>query len=154
MSNMTSSDPDSVPLAAFPLAWRWTQPNHHLLAPSVLATIRTLSPRAASKLATRIIFQCTEGLDRAPVQQVATDGDASVVRDWLEGLGVRTSEPVILRWDNTTAVATIWQTFADHWDAFCYPTSDDVDIWAPACDWVLYYHHYQVLELRLRNAAA
>ena len=154
MTNMPLSDPDSVPLAAFPLAWRWTQPNQHLLAPSVLATIRAFSPTAASKLDPNNLLHCREGTDQAPARRVATDGDQSVVRDWLEGLSVGPSEPVIISWDNTTAIATIWQTFADHWDAFCYPSSDDVAISAPACDWVLCYSHYEVLELRFRNAAA
>ncbi len=149
MPHLSLDDSDYLPLAAFPLAWRWTLANQHPLSPTVLATIRPLTPARATEIHDLALARCAQGSSNPQARQVPTDGARSAVRDWLEGLGVGPSETIILSWDRTTAVATIWQTFLDHWDAFCYPGSDDVTIWPPTCDWALCYRHYDVLELRL-----
>ena len=148
------ADSDYVPLAESPLAWRWTDADQHALSASALATIRPLTRGKAAEIHDLSLARRSQQSSNRQPRQVQTDGDRSVVRTWLEDLAVGPSEPVILSWDATTAVVTIWRTFLDHWDAFCYPASDDVAIWAPACDWSLCYYHYEVLELSLGDAAA
>ncbi len=79
--------------------------------------------------------------------------DPASVRQRLEALAISPSDPVIVSWDRQTAVITQWATFVRHWDAFCYPSSDDVTVWSPSDDWTLCYRHFQVLEIGRRRPA-
>ena len=71
----------------------------------------------------------------------------------LEALGIAPDRPVVVHWDARTAALTDWGTFAAHWGAFCYPSSDDVTVWEPGADWTLAYWHYEVIQFRQRDRA-
>ena len=60
---------------------------------------------------------------------------------------------VTVRWDSTTAVRTTWKVFADHWDDFCYPGSDDVEVFPLTGEWLLLYHHWEQFEWGRRRQA-
>jgi hypothetical protein len=138
---------DFAPLDEFPLLWRWTRPTHDVLPSEVLATIRPLRPATARALAPAASAQCLERGRSAAALTFAADADAPrSARRQLDALGIGAADAIVVSWDAETAVATAWATFVAHWDAFCYPSSDDVTVWAPGGGWTLCYRHFQVME--------
>ena len=78
---------------------------------------------------------------------ISAEWDAPVfVRDRLAALPVAADERVILSWSDALAVETRWRTFVRYWDAFCYPSTDDVTMWSPGGDSTLCYRHFQVIQ--------
>src|SRR5687768_10530675 len=122
----------------FPLAWRWIDRQHHLLPSDVLAEIRPLAEASAEIIAAEARDRCRE----APVSEFAETwsaewDDPDSVRKRLQLLAISRSASVLVSWDERTAVETSWSVFYRYWDAFCYPSSDDVSVWSPAADWVV-----------------
>jgi hypothetical protein len=128
----------------FPLAWRWTQPSHDVLPPEVMARIVPV-PQAAAPPGVAPLGV----LDRSSFDAVET-GSADVSRvegtQWLRPLAVASDEQVVVGWDTTLAVRTTWEVFADYWGDFCYPSSDDVEVFPRSHEWLLLYHHWQQFE--------
>ena len=126
------------PMAAFSLAWRWTSASHAILPDEELALIRPLSPSSADVVA-------KEALARRPdargIRIFAPAEQADLVANALATLPIARDEVVLVSWDSHTAAETTWSLFRRHWDSFCYPSSDDVTIWAPSSPWTLAYDH-------------
>jgi hypothetical protein len=148
------STADFVPLDDFPLLWRWTRRSYDLLPAPALATIRPLGECAAAAVAPEAAARCGQVAGAAIEFALDTGGeDASAVRSWLARLEIPAVVPVIVSWAPHLAIVTCWETFAQHWDAFCYPASDDVTVWAPGDGWTLCYHHFERLEYVHRRPA-
>jgi hypothetical protein len=138
---------DFAPLDDFPLVWRWTRRSHDLLPTAVLATIRPLSPAAARALAAEAAARCRgRRASELDLSILAEWDDADSVRGRLQELEIEDNEQIILSWSQSVALLTRWGTFARYWDAFCYPSSDDVTVWSRTGDWTLCYRHFQVIE--------
>jgi hypothetical protein len=58
-----------------------------------------------------------------------------------------------VRWDASTAVRTTWDVFTEYWDDFCYPSSDDVEVFPQSGEWLLLYHHWEQFEWGHRRQA-
>lgn len=145
---------DFAPLDDFPLIWRWTSEAHHLLSTEALATIRPLSPGKAAELAPEAAALCAPRPVSAYELTISAEwDDPGSVAARLAELPVAPDQAVVAGWDARTAVVTLWGTFARHWGAFCYPSSDDVTVWAPGGDWVLCYRHFQFIEFGRRATA-
>lgn len=145
MRELTAAD--FAPLDDFPLLGRWTRRSHDLLPSAVLGTIRPLAPAAAAELGPEAASRC----QGRPVSELelsisAEWDDAGPVRQRLWALGIPSDERVILSWTRDLAVETRWETFVRYWDAFCYPSSDDVTVWSRRGDWTLCYRHFQLIE--------
>jgi len=145
---------DFAPLDDFPLLWRWTKPSHDVLPSAVLATIQPLSATAATELALERAARCADrGAAEWQMTIKAESGEEIRVREWLEALDIEPEARVVVSWDRGTAVATLWQTFVAHWDAFCYPSSDDVSVWTPGAEWMLCFRHVAVFEFSASHPA-
>ena len=156
---------DFQPLDDFPLLWRWSQPSHDVLPSGVLAEIRALAPARASELSAEAVALTERGRRVGGLTLIAADGDhADDVRSRLAALRIESKAPVIVSWDPSTAVVTHWGIFTRYWDAFCYPSSDDVTVWpvpssvdgagAMSAPWVLCYHHSEVFAFGYLGAGA
>ena len=145
---MTELDESAfAPLDDFPLLWRWTSPRYDLLAPAVLATIRPLRPDVAQELEPSATAWCSDRRTVEMEMTICAEGDEQEsVRARLVALGIDPRTRIVLSWSADTAAATVWSTFLAHWDAFCYPSSDDVTIWAPGEEWVLCYQHFEIFQ--------
>ncbi len=55
-------------------------------------------------------------------------------------------ERIVVSWSSDIALVTRWDTFLDHWDAFCYPSSDDVTVMPLRGGWALCYYHDELME--------
>jgi hypothetical protein len=146
---------DRRPLDDFPLLGRWTRREHHRLSAEVLGTITPLSVSRALELAPEAAKRC--------VARRAAEWDLSISAEWddpepvrerLRQQGVDPNAIVVASWDQNTAIALPWSVFVDFWDAFCYPSSDDVTVWDPGASWVLCYRHYQLIEFGFMPPAA
>ena len=126
----------------FPLAWRWTQPSHNVLPPEVMAQIVPLQRVTSSHGAT-----ARGGLGQLnDVRTGSADVSSEEGSKWLRLLPVAPADEVIVRWDASTALRTTWQVFTEYWDDFCYPSSDDVDVFPTSGEWLLRYHHWEQFE--------
>lgn len=160
-SGFEMNDADFVPLSDFQLHWRWTEQNHTLLSPEELARIRPLDEVAAKRAWDRAAswhagaapdddgrpsmehFPSLETLERAHEQ----DGAA-----WLAArLGESGRTPILVTWQPNCAVLTDAELFTRHWESFCYPASDDVDVWPLDAAWVVTYWHEEQLWFGLRG---
>jgi len=146
---------DFAPLDEFPLLGRWTRRTHDLLPSDVLATIRPLVPAVAAALAPEAVSRCEPQAVSDREVTISAEWDApEPVRDRLAALPILPDERVILSWSDDVAVETRWKTFVRYWDAFCYPSTDDVTVWSLGGDWTVCYRHFQVIQFgRTRPAA-
>ena len=135
----------------FPLAWRWMQPSHNVLPPEVMTRIIPV----AEAIAPPGVIAHGE-LDRSAFPEFQT-ASADVLGEegtkWLRLLPVALSEEVIVRWNASTAIRTTWEVFTEYWDDFCYPSSDDVEVFPQSSEWLLLYHHWEEFEWSLRRPA-
>ena len=135
----------------FPLAWRWTQPTHNVLPPEAMARIMPIPDAAAPAGVT-----ARGELQRASFDEVKTvsaDVSCEEGTEWLRSLPVPLSEQVTVRWDTSTAVHTTWEVFTRYWDDFCYPGSDEVEVFSQLGAWLLLYHHWEQFEWGRRRQA-
>ena len=51
--------------------------------------------------------------------------------------------PIVVSWDQQTAVVTDFELFTARWEDFCYPSSDDVAVLPLDGSWVLHYWHWE-----------
>jgi hypothetical protein len=136
-----------TPLDQFELAWRWTQPTHAVLPAEALATIRPFtSGRAADLDAQAGRLSRQRPLAQWALSICADDDAAESVREHLRALSIANNTEILVSWSRRAAVLTVWQTFVEYWDDFCYPSSDDVTVWPPSGEWVLCYRHYQHID--------
>jgi hypothetical protein len=138
------------PIDEFPLAWRWTDPRQHPLAPDVLAEIRPLTEASAETIAAEAVDRCRE----ASVSEFAETwsaqwDDPDSVRKRPQLLAIGRSARVLVSWGRRRAVETSWSVFYRRWDAFCYPSSDDVTVWSPGAGWAVCYRHFGVMQVQM-----
>jgi hypothetical protein len=129
----------------FKLFWRWNNPNHFFLPEAVLASMTPLSQNEAREawlkvkmmLDNRDPKQCLfRNVRRYPADDTAYE--------FLATLEIERMKHVLVSWDEDTALHTTWAIFADNWEAFCYPSSDDVAIAPRDNTWVLIYDHFEL----------
>jgi len=138
-------------LADFPLIWRWNSRSHDVLPAAALATIRPFTAVAAAAISHEEVRRCGDELKADDLIEIDAASGESAVRERLAALGVAADEAIVVSWSPSLALLTRWETFVRYWDAFCYPSSDDVTVWAPASDWTLCYWHFEQIHFRRRQ---
>jgi len=137
---------DYQPLDSFPLKWRWTDEQWTLLPPDVLAKIRPLTRARARELYETIYVY--KGVKKGPFEIIDTieveNKNDQEVRDWLMSNLSKIEELVVASWSPDQALVTTAGIFCDHWDDFCYPSSDDLSLLPITQDWILFYSHEEV----------
>lgn len=141
------AETDFRPVESFQLGWRWTDAKYKVLPSDDLSRIRPLTAAKADELMRCVSpFYGSYASDLDPslfteVEMINTSTGASDVADWLRSRHGETSATVAVSWDAEAAVVADWQVFCDHWDAFCYPASDDVAVVPLDGRWALLYFH-------------
>ena len=131
----------------FSLAWRWTSPEHYQLSEEVLCQMVALNSTQSQALAQRhrgLINR--NGLVATAFLQISSHPATGECGDFLRSLDVSPETTVLLSWDEETALRTTWRIFETYWEAFCYPSSDDVTISPESDSWLLYYSHEEKFE--------
>jgi hypothetical protein len=127
-------------IAAFPLIWRWTQPSHALLPADVLKALQPVSSAQIESLCE----SASKSWGPQIIQHRATSDSAETGR-WLASLHPPTGR-VIAVWNRNTALSLPWETFITYWSDFCYPSSDDVDVFVEGGPLVLRWRHDETFE--------
>lgn len=137
-----------------PLAWRWADPNHAVLPDEVLERMIAFAPGEAAGLFKRASGMNGAGglsTDLFEVNVISTvttslaEGSA-----WLRGQQPDAEAKVYLSWQADTAIQTTWGTFADYWSDFCYPSSDDLNVWPEDEAWAFLFHHEEEFQFGRR----
>lgn len=123
----------------FPLSWRWIGPTHADFPVEIIKTFRPLSPDVAGRLAR----SSPEIFSHESLKVDAKD--VLETQRWLKNLEVSDQE-VSLVWSDVLAISLPWSIFCEYWDDFCYPSSDDIDIFLDSEKFVLRWHHYEIFE--------
>lgn len=150
-------DSDFLPFGQFTLAWRFTDARHLVLPTEELTRVRPLVPAKARELHERSAsWVQVDGLFLPPYGEQALLDTGPLVdtaggTHWLRQLGVAAATELLVSWDRQTAVLTDASLFADHWDAFCYPASDDLLAWPFSEEWLLLYFHEERLAFARRS---
>jgi len=133
-----------------PLAWRWTDAKHAILPEATLAQMQALEEVEAKQLNQKSLdFLAGERLSPEKFPTIAchsADVLLEVGRSWLRDQQSDLTAQVFISWQEDLAIRTTWDIFTAHWDAFCYPSSDDVAIWPDSEQWIVFYHHYEEFE--------
>ena len=147
---------DVVPMDQFPLAWRFTDERWDALPGGLRADLHPLRPARARELAAPLTEACAlyhhgEGKPdvhiAAPCESAA---DVERTRERLSDLPIGADERIVVSWEAAVALETSWRTFTTHWQAFCYPSSDDVTVSPLDERWVLCYHHWEAFSFTTR----
>jgi hypothetical protein len=128
---------------SFPLAWRWTQATHSVFPAKVMAQITPIVQEQFEQLDEKML-----GAPESIATNLISTED---VQQWLAHRPIDPETVVTVRWSRELAVVTTWSIFAEYWDDFCYPSSDDVDVVPVTRDWLLQYHHWEAFDFRYRN---
>jgi hypothetical protein len=137
----------------FSLSWRWTEPNQHPLPESVLKELIPLSIEHAAKFDNELYGHVSNArLSQNLYCSIKLFDSDRPCDALLESLNISNECEVIISWDYNTALKTTWKTFKENWEAFCYPSSDDVFIYPENKKWLLFYHHEESFEFGKRKA--
>lgn len=147
---------DFAPLPEFRRAFRFLDPKYNVLPPAALADLHPISPnRLATMNAVLEIASARTATEAAQLTDIDAACESEEVRDRISaalvGLPVPTDQRVIVGWDRDDILETSWRTFCSYWDDFCYPSSDDVTIYALDGSWVLWYHHWERFSFQYRG---
>lgn len=123
----------------FSLSWRWISSTHTNLPDEVVRTLKPLSPETAKRFAQSVPSELSSASLRFEAK------DVLVTQRWLEELGVP-AQRVTVVWNEETAISLPWAGFCEYWDDFCYPSSDDADIFLQNERAFLRWRHYEVFE--------
>lgn len=150
---------DFSDLASFQLSWRWTQEAHTRLQHHELQKIQPILPKVAGRVYRELekavlshfempgqnFFSCgASSLDVAGLDREAT-------ANWINEQLPKEEENVIVSWvsfGRDVAAVVQRDLFIKRWDDFCYPLSDDIDIWAPGLSFVLRYCRDEVFSFK------
>ncbi len=124
----------------FPLAWRWIESSHATLPKEILNKLHPLSLEAALRLVIATPRNFPPGATRFD-----SSGNDEATRHWLKQLSVP-EQRVTISWDQDTALSLPWHAFCEYWDDFCYPSSDDADLFLESGQLFLRWNHYEVFE--------
>jgi len=153
---------DFLDLALFQLSWRWTQEAHTRLPQHELQKIQPIIPKVAGRIYRELekavlshfempgqnFFSCgASSLDVAGL-------DREVTASWINERLPKEEGIVIVSWislGRDVAAFVQRDLFIKRWDDFCYPLSDDIDIWAPGLSFVLRYSRDEVFSFKTCN---
>lgn len=136
------------------LACRWTQEQYSALPAAILDQLMPLAHSDAQLQHEKsLAYLGVDGLSPEYDVVCASTSEMSYQQgvEWLLGRAVFPDEMVSLSWAPRVALATTWSVFANYWQHFCYPASDDLVVFPANGDWVLLYHHEQAFHFGTRT---
>jgi hypothetical protein len=154
-ASLSLMDLGTVPWEEFVLRWRFIEPERAVLPAAHVEQIRPLDVDGAARLwtATRELHHSEPFTQRlfSHVEETSLVGAhedaerASAIRKWLYERGLPFQHDVLLSWGRHAAVRTTWKIVVRYFDAFWYPSSDDLTVVDASLTWVVLFHHEEVL---------
>lgn len=127
-------------IGEFPLAWRWTKGGQSTLPKEILDALRPLELEQAMQFALAAPKNFAPGATR--YDPIFSDLTAKA---WLKSLSI-VEQRVTISWATDTALSVPWWIFCEYWNDFCYPSSDDADIFLASGRRFLRWNHFEVFE--------
>lgn len=147
-----------IPLEDFELGWRFEATHNPEILPEDKKCIFALSETESKRL-NKIIdyYEAESNLHGKYIEtgwfMANAENDAKVERfRVLVGQYLHPfEEDLIISWSRRTALKTTKAIFLKYWDDFLYPGSDNVTVISQQCNWILFYSHYEVADIWLKN---
>jgi hypothetical protein len=150
------SDTVHMPMADFPLKWRFTDPKYSVLPSAHLDQVHPLDPRSAKRVWRFVLdsdlhievpfrpgfFQHVESTKIA--ESHGTEEDDRI-RKWLYRCAIPFDRKVFLIWQPEWVVETTWKMLVKYWTDFYYPISDDLTVCDESLQWaLLFFHEHEI----------
>lgn len=151
---MLFEEQDFADISTFSLAWRWTDAKYWKASEFELKKIRPFTPATARRLWNEMCQKTfgeesnAQAFFATDALECQTDGESTLVVQWLASLFTDQSCQVIIFWEPDKAVVTEQDLFVRHWDDFCFPSVEDVIIQPVDDSWVLFYNHEEMFHFK------
>ncbi|MEO6977025.1 MAG: hypothetical protein ABI113_01565 [Mucilaginibacter sp.] len=137
-----------IPMDDFSLKWRFTEEKYDKLPELHLSQLKPLDDNASMFLwhyiaATKLHdnFPFKQDFFRAIDKAKILTGNKSDVMKWLYQRGLAFDKEVYLSWQPSTAMMVPWEMLIKYFDAFYYPSSDDLTVIDQSLTWALLFYH-------------
>ncbi len=132
----------------FSMKWRFTDANYDLLPPIHLEQLKPLDKKASNflwsfiastQLHADVPFKKDffRNIDKT---RILDDNDREI-KKWLYQRGLPFDKDVYLSWQQDTAMIVPWKLLIKYFDAFYYPSSDDLTVIDQSINWALLFFH-------------
>ncbi|WP_306639816.1 hypothetical protein [Sanyastnella coralliicola] len=143
-----------IDLEDFELNWRWKESHSSTILATEKAQIKPVSEKESERLNEMIAYFENEDNLRTAFHQTGwfsakcdSDEDSSNFRNKLRSILEAYNEDVIVTWNRSTTLKTSKEIFIKYWDDFCYPSSDDITVISEETNWVLFYRHFEAVNV-------
>lgn len=152
--NIVIDDREIIPLNDFELGWRFEKTHCPDISESEKKQIRPVSEMESKRLNKVIDYFENENNLRNNYTQsdwisanAENDEKIERFRKMLEIALEKCNEDLILTWNRNTTLITTKDIFIKYWSDFLYPSSDDVTIISEKTNWVIFYQHFEVVNI-------
>lgn len=142
----------------FELKWRWEKTHNPDISIFEIEQILPVSQTESKRLNKVIDYFAVEDNLREHYTQTdwvsansETDEEIERFRNQLTTILKNWNESVFVTWNRTTTIRTTKEIFIKYWDDFCYPSSDDVTIISEETNWIMFYRHFEVANIWIKN---
>ena len=143
-----------IPLENFELGWRFDKTHNSDISESEKALILALSEEESKRLNKIIAFFENEDYledkySETDWMSASSENQEKIekFRSQLEIILKPWSEDVLISWQRKTVLKTTKEIFLKYWDDFLYAGSDDVTIISEKTNWILFYKHFEVVNV-------
>jgi hypothetical protein len=149
-----------IELEDFELGWRFEKNHNPNISECEKKLINPVSEIESKRLNKVIDYFENEGILRDNYTQsdwisANAENDKKIERftKVLEIALENCNEELILTWHRNITLKTTREIFIKYWTDFLYPSSDDVTIISEKTNWVIFYRHFEVVNIwkRINN---
>ncbi|QIG88657.1 DUF2947 family protein [Chryseobacterium sp. POL2] len=147
-----------IPFEDFDLGWRFSKSHNSDISDEELKQILPLSETESKRLNKVIDFYEIESNRILNYQQTdwfrSSQENDEKIENFRNNLAQKLSkfdEDLIISWNRKTTLKTNKTIFLKYWTDFLYPSSDDVTIISEKTNWILFFSHYEVSNLWIKN---
>lgn len=147
-----------IPLDEFSLNWRFDKVHNPIISKIEKSKIQPLS-EVESKRINKIIDFFENETNR--IRYFSESGRISATQDSTNNIKRFINvvdnelklfeEDLIITWDRKITLKTTKEIFLKFWTDFLYPSSDNVTIISEKTNWMMFYNHYEVANIWIRN---
>jgi len=143
-----------IPLESFELGWRFDKIHNPDISVSEKELILSLSENESKRLNKIIDFFENENYLQDKYSEIdwmsaSSENQEKVerFRNQLELILKPWNEDVLISWQRKTVLKTTKEIFLKYWTDFLYADSDDVTIISEKTNWILFYKHFEVVNV-------
>ncbi|MBU2930263.1 DUF2947 family protein [Winogradskyella psychrotolerans] len=155
--NIEVDDREIVPLNEFELGWRFEKTHSPDISESEKKQILPVSEMESKRL-NKVIdyfeqeYNLREKFTQTDWISANAESDEKIerFRNQLELTLEKWDEKIIITWHRNITLKTTKEIFIKYWTDFLYPSSDDVTLISEKTNWVMFYRHFEVVNIWVR----